>query len=78
MLYQRSPALWEGKLVAFWKILSHVPSRSVKDLELVSRVIFGAPSTDNSVPPLPFKEVSLPKKMKFGYYTWGRDMNQLE
>lgn len=45
--------------------------RSVADLELVSRVVFGGPSTDNNIPPLPFREVTLPKKLKFGYYTAG-------
>lgn len=59
------------RIVVWWEISSHIPCRSVADLELISRVIFGAPSTDNAVPPLPFREASLPKKMKFGYYTWG-------
>lgn len=45
--------------------------RSVADLELISRVVFGGPSTNNDIPPLPFREVTLPKKLKFGYYTAG-------
>ncbi|KAJ3510734.1 hypothetical protein NLJ89_g4506 [Agrocybe chaxingu] len=43
--------------------------RSVKDLELVSRVLFGAPSTNSVIPPIPFREATLPPKLKFGYYT---------
>ncbi|KAF9485469.1 amidase [Pholiota conissans] len=43
--------------------------RSVEDLELISRVTFGVPSSDYLVPPLPFREVAMPKKLKFGYYT---------
>ncbi|CAA7267413.1 unnamed protein product [Cyclocybe aegerita] len=43
--------------------------RSVKDLELVSRVLFGAPSTNSVIPPVPFREATLPPKLKFGYYT---------
>jgi len=45
--------------------------RSVPDLELISRVAFGAPSTNNFIPPLPFREVKLASKLKFGYYTSG-------
>lgn len=44
---------------------------SVQDLELISRALFGRPSTDGLVAPVPFREVSLPKKLKFGYYTSG-------
>ncbi|KDR65722.1 hypothetical protein GALMADRAFT_260127 [Galerina marginata CBS 339.88] len=43
--------------------------RSVADLELISRVLFGAPCSNHSIAPLPFREVQLPKKLKFGYYT---------
>ncbi|KAF8159688.1 amidase [Crassisporium funariophilum] len=43
--------------------------RSVKDLEIVSRITFGAPSSNHSIPPLPFREVKLPSKLRFGYYT---------
>lgn len=43
--------------------------RSVSDLEVISRVAFGAPSTNNFIPPLPFREVKLAPKLKFGYYT---------
>jgi len=45
--------------------------RSVNDLELVSRALFGAPSQNNSTAPLPFREVELPAKLKFGFYTSG-------
>jgi len=46
-------------------------TRSVKDLELVYRATFGPPSTDQNIAPLPYREVELPKKLKFGYYTSG-------
>ncbi|KAF9530362.1 amidase [Crepidotus variabilis] len=42
--------------------------RSVKDLEIVSRIIFGQ-GTDTSLPPIPFRDVEIPKRLKFGYYT---------
>lgn len=45
---------------------------SVADLELISRVIFGGTSTGNTIPPLTFREVQLPRKLKFGYYTSGK------
>ncbi|EAU90351.1 amidase [Coprinopsis cinerea okayama7 len=43
--------------------------RSVEDLVLLSRTVFGLPGTANDIPPVPFKDVTLPAKLKFGYYT---------
>ncbi|KDQ12989.1 hypothetical protein BOTBODRAFT_56307 [Botryobasidium botryosum FD-172 SS1] len=45
-------------------------ARSVSDLELACRVVFGsAPPSPFSLPPLPYRDVELPKKLRFGYYT---------
>ncbi|KAG5647829.1 hypothetical protein DXG03_007753 [Asterophora parasitica] len=43
--------------------------RSVDDLQLVSRLVFGAAGIDQSVPPLPYREPTLSPKLRFGYYT---------
>ncbi|EJD50428.1 amidase [Auricularia subglabra TFB-10046 SS5] len=42
--------------------------RTVDDLILLSRILFGRPSVDRDVVPLPFRDVALPAKLKFGYY----------
>ncbi|KAG8982635.1 hypothetical protein FRB93_007949 [Tulasnella sp. JGI-2019a] len=43
--------------------------RSVDDIELACRLIFGrSTKLDIWLPPLPFKEVTIPAKLKFGYY----------
>lgn len=45
---------------------------SVKDLELIARVTFGKnQSPSYSVVPIPFRDVQLPQKLRFGYYTSG-------
>ncbi|KAG6854260.1 hypothetical protein C0991_008953 [Blastosporella zonata] len=44
-------------------------ARSIDDLQLVSRVIFGAQSNEQSIAPIPYREVQLPAKLRFGYYT---------
>ncbi|KAJ7497706.1 amidase signature domain-containing protein, partial [Mycena latifolia] len=44
-------------------------ARCMDDLELACRVSFGAPGTFRNLPPVPFREVNLPKKLRFGYYT---------
>ena len=41
--------------------------RSVDDLEVASKLMFG----NGGVAPVPFREVELPAKLKFGYYTSG-------
>jgi Asp-tRNA(Asn)/Glu-tRNA(Gln) amidotransferase A subunit family amidase len=43
--------------------------RSVRDLELACRVTFGKGGRDRSVAPIPYRDIQLPAKMKFGYYT---------
>ncbi|KAG8983234.1 hypothetical protein FRB90_006210, partial [Tulasnella sp. 427] len=43
--------------------------RSVPDIELASRVIFGKSDLLNEpLPPVPYRDVTLPPKLKFGYY----------
>ncbi|KAJ7680739.1 amidase [Mycena polygramma] len=44
-------------------------ARCMDDLELACRVSFGAQGVYNDHPPLPFRNVTLPKKLRFGYYT---------
>lgn len=44
-------------------------ARSVGDLELACRAVFGAGGTADLAPPLPYRDVKLPEKLKFGYYT---------
>jgi len=39
------------------------------DLELIARVAFGNQSPNYSVAPIPFRDVQLPQKLRFGYYT---------
>ena len=42
-------------------------ARSVEDIELASRVVFGRSANYSSVP-VPYREVKLEQKLKFGYY----------
>ncbi|KAJ7130606.1 amidase signature domain-containing protein [Mycena epipterygia] len=44
-------------------------ARCMDDLELACRVSFGAPGAYNNLPPVPFRDVALPTKLRFGYYT---------
>ncbi|KAJ6594361.1 amidase [Mycena capillaripes] len=44
-------------------------ARCMDDLELACQISFGAPGAYNDHPPLPFRPVTLPKKLRFGYYT---------
>lgn len=51
--------------------------RSVADLERVSRVLFGERSagTEDYFPaPVPYRDVTLPKTLRFGYYLNGAFM----
>lgn len=43
--------------------------RSVGDVELACRVIFGQEGRLQMPPPLPYRDVELPEKLRFGYYT---------
>lgn len=45
--------------------------RSVDDLEVACRVTFGHQGTYCDTAPLPYREINLPPKLKFGYYTSG-------
>ncbi|KAG8988140.1 hypothetical protein FRB94_001820 [Tulasnella sp. JGI-2019a] len=43
--------------------------RSVNDVELACRLFFGKSSRlDEWMPPVPYRDVKLPKRLKFGYY----------
>jgi hypothetical protein len=44
---------------------------SVDDIEIALRVCMGARAANTDVVPLPYREVELPKKLKFGYYVNG-------
>jgi Asp-tRNA(Asn)/Glu-tRNA(Gln) amidotransferase A subunit family amidase len=48
-------------------------ARSVRDLTLAARVVFGRPDELGVVAPLPFREVELPKRLNFGFYTDGEN-----
>lgn len=52
--------------------------RSVKDLELLSKVAFGLPGRSHDVAPLPFRDITLPSKLRFGYYTHGVSLHSLK
>ncbi|KAG8945601.1 hypothetical protein FRC04_000648 [Tulasnella sp. 424] len=44
-------------------------ARSVPDIELASRVLFGkSDALNETLPPVPYRDVTIPKKLKFGYY----------
>ncbi len=45
--------------------------RSVEDLKLFCRTLFGVPDAISLVPPMPYRDPNLPEKLKFGYYTSG-------
>ncbi|KAH8111020.1 amidase signature enzyme [Phellopilus nigrolimitatus] len=45
-------------------------ARSVEDIELACRLLFGAPGPAHVLSPsLPYREPELPNKLRFGYYT---------
>jgi Asp-tRNA(Asn)/Glu-tRNA(Gln) amidotransferase A subunit family amidase len=46
-------------------------ARSVQDLVVAARVLFGAPDKARDVAPVPFRDVELPQKLKFGFYVDG-------
>ncbi|KAG5634768.1 hypothetical protein H0H81_000838 [Sphagnurus paluster] len=43
--------------------------RSVEDLKLVSRLVFGVQGNDQNIAPVPYRDVKLAPKLRFGYYT---------
>ena len=42
------------------------------DIELSCRVVFGQASENGDVPPVPYRDVKLPQRLRFGYYTFGK------
>jgi Asp-tRNA(Asn)/Glu-tRNA(Gln) amidotransferase A subunit family amidase len=48
-------------------------ARSVADLERMSRILFGARDGEDSYfpTPIPYRDVKLPEKLRFGYYLNG-------
>lgn len=42
------------------------------DVELACRVVFGQASNHVDVPPVPYRDVKLPERLRFGYYTFGQ------
>ncbi|KAG6894735.1 hypothetical protein C0992_004918 [Termitomyces sp. T32_za158] len=46
-------------------------ARSVEDLRLVSRLVFGIQGNEQSIAPIPYRQIQLPPKLRFGYYTSG-------
>ena len=47
-------------------------ARSIDDLELVCRAVFGHSSyTAEALPPILYRDVTLPQRLRFGYYTSG-------
>lgn len=47
-------------------------ARTVEDVELASRIVFGKDSENYDPAPIPYRDVTLPEKLKFGYYVEGR------
>jgi hypothetical protein len=62
---------WNYRHLTLDKTNFDVYDRSVRDLEVASRILFGQPDSLGVVAPVPFKDVSLPKKLKLGFYTDG-------
>ncbi|KAG6869233.1 hypothetical protein C0993_009097 [Termitomyces sp. T159_Od127] len=44
-------------------------ARSVEDLKLVSQIVFGVQGNEQSIAPIPYRQIQLPHKLRFGYYT---------
>jgi hypothetical protein len=65
---------WHGALfdqiMPQYRTLSSSNS-SIMDLELVARLLFGVPGSDPNTAPLPYREATLPAKLRIGYYTSG-------
>lgn len=51
---------------------------SVEDLRLVSRIVFGIQGKEQSIAPIPYREIQLPPKLRFGYYTSGLNLPSLK
>ena len=48
-----------------------VCDRSVEDLQLAARVVFGKQGTEHDPAPLAYRDVALPERLRFGYYLSG-------
>lgn len=46
--------------------------RSADDVTLLAKALLGKKGSNEDIPPLPFRQVELPQKLKFGYYTSGQ------
>ncbi|KZT27863.1 amidase signature enzyme [Neolentinus lepideus HHB14362 ss-1] len=44
-------------------------ARTVDEIEVISRGILGVPDAYHTIPPTPWKDVELPKRLRIGYYT---------
>jgi hypothetical protein len=69
---------WPGKyrLPCLSSSVSLISCGCVDDLEVACRVSFGISGTSQDIPPVPFRDVKLPPKLKFGYYTSGEAIQQ--
>lgn len=45
--------------------------RSVEDIELAARLVFGVQGREHDPAPLPYRDVRLPERLRFGYYLSG-------
>ena len=45
--------------------------RSVEDIELAARLVFGKQGTEYDPAPIPYREPDLPEKLRFGFYLSG-------
>ena len=52
--------------------------RSVADLKLTSKLLFGttSPHTPQALPPVPYQDCKLPSKLRFGYYFSGETLQR--
>jgi amidase len=53
------------------KCFSFLFCSSVADVELFCRTAFGVQDSLHKVAPVPYRDVELPSKLRFGYYTSG-------
>ena len=70
---------WLGIVNSYFSIKRHLilRSRSVDDVELVARTIIGKRGVNYMPAPLPYRDVVLPSKLRFGFYTTGRQQSKL-
>ncbi len=53
------------------------PRRSVDDIELAARLVFGVQGKERDPAPLPYRDVRLPERLRFGYYLSGERARSL-